>query len=95
MGSKGPTLYFCETSHVAYQIKSNRAQSTMKGNMLSLHTQTTPGGSKGHIFFSKSGHLAYQIKKGRSVDLHARYDFEFTHSLVLLCCVERSDIEIV
>ena len=36
----------------------------MKANMLSLHTQTTPGvGSKGlFFFFSKSGHVAYQIK---------------------------------
>ena len=23
VGSKGPTIYFCESSHVAYQIKRN------------------------------------------------------------------------
>ena len=59
MGSKDLTIYFCESSHVAYQIKGNRAQSTMKANMLS-----SPGiGSKGHIFlFSKSCHDAYEIK---------------------------------
>ena len=56
-------MSFSESSHVAYQIKGNRAQSTMKANMLSLHTPTTPGmGSKGVFFFSKSGHVAYQIK---------------------------------
>ena len=59
---------FCPQAHpqprVEYQIKGNRAQSTMKANMLSLHTPTTPGvGSKGlYFFFSKSGHVAYQIK---------------------------------
>ena len=64
VGSKGQTIYFSESSHVAYQIKGNWAQRTMKANMLSLHTPVTPGvGSKGHfVFFSKSGHVAYQIK---------------------------------
>ena len=64
VGSKGQTIPFTESSHVAYQIKVNRAQSTMKASMLSLHTPTTPGvGSKGHfLFFSKSGHVAYQSK---------------------------------
>ena len=64
VGSKGQTISFTESSHVAYQIKGNRAQSTMKASMLSLHTPTTPGvGSKGHfLFFSESGHVAYQSK---------------------------------
>ena len=64
VGSKGQTISFSESCHVAYQIKGNWAQSTMKANMLSLHTPETPGlGSKGHfVFFSKSGHVAYQIK---------------------------------
>ena len=63
LGSKGQTISFCESSHVAYQIKGNLAQSTMKANMLLLYTPRTPGlGPKGHIFFfSKSGHVAYQI----------------------------------
>ena len=48
---KGQTISFSERSHVAYQIKGNCAQSTMKANMLSFHTPTTPGvGSKGHFF---------------------------------------------
>ena len=60
----GQTISFSETSHVAYQIKGNLAQSTMKANMLSLHTPTTPGvGSKGHFFFfSKSGHDHFKLK---------------------------------
>ena len=42
---------FSESSLVAYEIKGNWAQSTMKANMLSLHTPTTPGvGSNGHFF---------------------------------------------
>ena len=62
VGSKGQTISFSESGHVAYQIKGNRAQSTMKANMLSLHTPMTPGGrGKRSFFFSKSGHAAYQI----------------------------------
>ena len=58
-------IFLWKYNHVAYQIKGNWAQSTMKANMLYLHTPTTPGvGSECHIifFFSKSGHVAYQIK---------------------------------
>ena len=36
VGSKGQTISFFWSSHVAYQIKGNWAQSTMKANMLSL-----------------------------------------------------------
>ena len=52
-GSKGQTISFSESSHVAYQKKGNWAQSTMKASMpLFLHTPLTPGlGSKGLIFF--------------------------------------------
>ena len=50
VGSKGQTISFTESSHVAYQIKGNWAQSTMKASVLSLHTPTTHGvGSKGHF----------------------------------------------
>ena len=61
VGSKGQTISFSESSHVANQIKGNCAQSTMKATMLSLHTSTTPG-VKRSFFSSKSGHVAYQIK---------------------------------
>ena len=50
-GQKVKLYLFSESSRVAYQIKGNWAQSTMKANSLSLHTPTTPGaGSKGHFF---------------------------------------------
>ena len=58
-GQKFKLYIFSESS----QIKGNLAQSTMKANMLSLHTPTTTGwGQKVIFFFSKSGHVAYQIK---------------------------------
>ena len=63
-GQKVKLYIFIESSHVAYQIKDNWAQSTIKANVLSLHTPAIPGvGSKGHfVFFSISGHVAYKIK---------------------------------
>ena len=42
VGSKGQTIYFSESTHIAYQIKADGAGS--KANMLSLHTPETPGG---------------------------------------------------
>ena len=61
--SKGQAISFSESSHVAYEIKENWAQSTMKANMLSLHTPSTPGvGPRGPFFLFWSGHVAYQIK---------------------------------
>ena len=66
VGSKGQTIYFCESRYVAYQIKGNWAQSTMKANTYAVitHTNDPWGGVKmSYIFFiSKSGHVAYQIK---------------------------------
>ena len=61
VGSKGQTIYFSESSHVAYQIK---AGSNMVANILPTDTPLTQGvGSKGQtISFSESSHVAYQIK---------------------------------
>ena len=65
VGSKGQTIYFCESSHVAYQIKGNWSQSTMKANMLSLHTPTTPGvGSKVIHHFGKCL-LIFELRRGQ------------------------------
>ena len=50
VGLKGQTIYFCERSHVPYQIKGNCAQSTIKANMLSLHTNDPWGGVKRSFF---------------------------------------------
>ena len=51
MGSKGQSISFSESSHVAYQIKADDAGSN-------------PLGSKGQTisFFSESSHVAYQHK---------------------------------
>ena len=63
VGSKGQTISFTESSHVAYQINGNGAQSTMKANMLSLHTLTAPGGFKRSFFsFLKVAMLHIKLK---------------------------------
>ena len=38
MGSKGPTIYFSESSPVAYQIKADDAGSNMVANILPTYT---------------------------------------------------------
>ena len=64
VGSKGQTIYFSESSHVAYQIKADDAGSNMVANILPTDTPLTQGvGSKGQIiYFTESSHVAYQIK---------------------------------
>ena len=64
VGSKGQTLSFSESSHVAYQIKAEDAGSNMVANILGTGTPLTQGlGSKGqNICFSENSHVAYQIK---------------------------------
>ena len=48
VGSKGQTVYFSESSHVAYQIKADDAGSNMVANILPTDTPLTQGvGSKG------------------------------------------------
>ena len=62
--SKGQTIHFSESGHVAYQIKADDAGSNMVANILPTDIPLTQGvGSKGQtIYFSESGHVAYQIK---------------------------------
>ena len=64
MGSKGQTIYFSESSHVAYQIKADDFCSNMVANILPTDIPSTQGvGSKGQtISFSESSHVVYQIK---------------------------------
>ena len=64
MGSKGQTIYFSESSHVAYQIKAEDTGSNMVANILPTDIPSTQGvGSKGQtISFSESSHVVYQIK---------------------------------
>ena len=49
MGSKGQTISFYESSHVAYQIKADDPGSNMVANILPTDTPSTlgGGGSKG------------------------------------------------
>ena len=63
MGSKGQTIYFSESSHVAYQIKADDAGSNMIANILPTDTLSTQEmGSKGQtISFNESSHVANQI----------------------------------
>ena len=65
VGSKGQTIYFSESSCVAYQIKADDdAGSNKVANILPIDTPSTQGvGSKGQtLSFSESSHVAYQIK---------------------------------
>ena len=63
MGSKGQTIFFSESSHVAYQIKADDAGSDMVANILPTDIPSTQGmGSKGQtISFTESSHVVYQI----------------------------------
>ena len=57
VGSKGQTIYFSESSHVAYQIKADDAGSNMVAHILPTDTPLTQGvGSKGQTI-----PYAYQI----------------------------------
>ena len=64
IGSKGQTVSFSESSHVAYQIITDDTGSNMEANILPTDTPSTQRvGSKGQtISFSESRHAAYQIK---------------------------------
>ena len=64
VGSKGQTIYFSKSSHVAYQIKANDAGSNMVANILPTDTPSTQGvGSKGQtISFSKVVMLHIKLK---------------------------------
>ena len=51
VGSKGQTIYFSESSHVAYQIKADDAGSNMVAYILPTDTPLTQGvGSKGQLY---------------------------------------------
>ena len=51
VGSKGQTISFSESSHVAYQIKADNAGSNMVANILLTNTPLTQGvGSKGQLY---------------------------------------------
>ena len=65
VGSKGQTISFSESSHVAYQIKADNAGSNMVANILPTDTPSTQGvGSKGQTisFFLKVVMLHIKLK---------------------------------
>ena len=64
VGSKVQTIYFFESSHVAFQIKADDDGSNMVANILPTDTPLTQGvGSKGQtISFTENSHVAYQIE---------------------------------
>ena len=64
VGPKGQTIYFSESSHVAYQIKADDAGRKMVAYILPTDTPLTQGvGSKGQtISLTESSNVAYQIK---------------------------------
>ena len=64
VGSKGQTISFSESSHVAYQIKAEEANSNMVANILPTDTPSTQGvGSKGQtISFLKVVMLRIKLK---------------------------------
>ena len=64
VGSKGQTIYFSESSHVAYQIKADDAGSNTVANILPTDIPWTQGVGvkRSTISFSESSHVAYQIK---------------------------------
>ena len=52
VGSKGQTIYFSESSHIAYQIKAEDAGSNMVANIMPTDTLSAQGvRSKGHTIF--------------------------------------------
>ena len=63
-GVKRSNHFFTESSHVAYQIKGNLAKSTVKANILSIHTASIDpwGGVKCQFFFLKVVILYIKLK---------------------------------
>ena len=82
VGSKGQTISFFESSHVAYQIKAEDASSNMVANVLPTDTPSTQGvRSKGQTTsFSKSSHVAYHIKRELSTEHHESKHAVITHT---------------
>ena len=76
VGSKGQTIYFSESSHVAYQIKADDTGSKMVANIMPTDTPSTQGvGSKGQII---SLYPRYEVYRGYIV---------FTFSVIMFVCL--------
>ena len=67
VGSKGQTIYFSESSHVAYQIKADDAGSNMVANILPTDTPSTQGvGSKGSSYIFNMLHTKLKAIEHRA-----------------------------
>ena len=76
----GQTIYFSESSHVAYQIKAD-VGSNMVANILPTDTPSNRGvGSKGQtIYFSECCLVAYQIKGNLAQSTRKQICCHYTH----------------
>ena len=61
-GSKSQTIYFSESSHVAYQIKADDAGSNMVANILPTDTPSTQGQKVKLYLFLKVVMLHIKLK---------------------------------
>ena len=60
LGSEGQTIYFSESSHVAYHTKADDAGSNMVAHFLPTNTARPRGwGQKVKLSFSERSHVAY------------------------------------
>ena len=62
VGSKSQTIYFSESSHVAYQIKADDAGSNMVANILPTDTPSTQGQKVKLYLFLKVVMLHIKLK---------------------------------
>ena len=81
VGSKGQTIYFSESSHVAYQIKADGACSNMVANILPTDTPLTQGmGSKGQTISFTDIVMLHIKLKGLSTEHHESKCAVITHT---------------
>ena len=63
VGSKGQTIHFLESSHVAYQIKRELSTEHHESKYAVLTHTLNPwaGVKRSFFFFSEGGHVVYQL----------------------------------
>ena len=71
LGSKGQSILFSESSHVAYQVKENGAIRPPCKHIFCPYTHTLPLGWSQNIFFLKISHVAYQVRREWSIEHNA------------------------
>ena len=80
-GVKCQNIFFAESSHVAYQINVNGAQSTIQAPIPYLHTPSTPGvGQKVETFFLLKVVMLHMKLKGIEHRAPCKHTFcPYTH----------------